>query len=79
MLLLDSLLFLIYGKDLASLSTLDRPQLVLYADDLLFQPISNLSDYYSLRDNIAAIENWSSGNSLLFNASKCKCMIISRR
>ncbi len=41
--------------------------------------INNPSDYHSLRDDIAAIETWLSDNSLQFNASKCKYMIISRR
>ena len=34
---------------------------------------------YCLRDDIAAVETWSVNNSLQFNTSKCKYMIISRK
>jgi hypothetical protein len=77
---LGPLLFLISVNDLASLSVSDRSQLTLYADDLLFfRPISNYSDYCSLKDDVAAIETWSLNNSLQFNTSKCKYIIVSRR
>ncbi len=77
---LGPLLFIIYVNDLASLSLSELSQIILYADDLvLYRPISTPSDYRALQDDIAAIENWTLDNSLQFNTSKCKYMIISRR
>jgi len=52
----------------------------MYADDLLlFRAISTQSDYCVLRNDVAAIENCSSSNSLNFNVSKCKHMVILRK
>ena len=77
---LGPLQFLTYVDDLASLSISVGSQISMYADDLLlFWAISTQSDYCVLRNDVAAIENSSSSNSLNFNISKCKYMVISRR
>jgi len=52
----------------------------MYADNLhLFWAISTQSDYCVLRNDVAAIENYSSSNSLNFNISICKYMVISQK
>jgi hypothetical protein len=77
---LGPLLFLIYVNDLASLPVSPGSQLTLYADDLLlFRPISDPSDYSTIQRDMSQIENWSLENSLDFNTSKCKYMVISRK
>jgi len=80
--ILGPLLFLIYVNSLASLPISEGSHIVLYADDLLlYQPISTQSDHNALRQDIASLERWSmnSNNSLQFNISKCKYMVVSRR
>jgi len=73
-LILDSMLMILH------LSILVGSQISMYADNLLlFQAISTQSDYCVLRNDVAAIENCSSSNSLNFNISKCKYMVISRK
>jgi len=77
---LGALLFLIYVDNLASLSISVGSQISMKADNLLlFRAISTQSDYCVLRNDVAAIENCSSSNSLNFNISKCKYMVISRK
>ena len=79
-LVLGPLLFLIYVDDLASLSVSVGSRISMYVDNLLlFQAISTQSYYCALRNDVAAIENCSSSNSLNFNISGCKYMVISRK
>ena len=69
---LRPLLFLIYVDDL--------PRVNLFTDDiLLYHLISNPADYILLQLAVSSIEEWSKSNYLLFNAGKCKYMIVSRK
>ena len=77
---LGPLLFIIYVNDLASIQLSQGSEIILYADDLLlFRPISTITDYTALQNDIFALEQWTTNNSLQFNASKCNYMFISRR
>ena len=52
----------------------------MYADDiLLYHPISTNDDYLALQDDIDALGNWASLNTMTFNTTKCKHMLISRK
>ena len=52
----------------------------LFADDmLLFKPITSVSDFRHLQDDIISIKNWTEKNYLSLNAKKCKCMLVSRK
>jgi len=53
---------------------------MLYADDmLLYRKIDRPEDYTMLQRDINTINNWVKDNSLTFNVSKCKCMLILRK
>ena len=77
---LGPLLFLIYINDVASIELSVNTKLSLYADDmLLYKVITSSEDYAELQEDINLIHNWSVNNLMTFNASKCKCMYISRK
>ena len=77
---LGPLLFLIYINDVASIKLSVNTKLSLYADDmLLYKVITSSEDYAELQEDINLIHNWSVNNLMTFNASKCKCMYISRK
>ena len=78
--ILGPLLFLIYINDVASIKLSVNTKLSLYADDmLLYKVITSSEDYAELQEDINLIHNWSVNNLMTFNASKCKCMYISRK
>ena len=55
-------------------------RLVLYAEDmLLYRKIDCPEDYTMLQRDINRINNWVKDNSLTFNVSKCKYMLISHK
>ena len=82
---LGPLLFLIYIDDLPGCITNPGSKANLFADDvLLYHIISQAADYATLQMTISSIEAWSVANSLSFNTlsfntSKCKYMVISRK
>ena len=77
---LGPLLFLIYINDISSLQLSGNSKLPLYADDmLLYKTISTSADYNEFQCDIDKIYGWSTANLMTFNASKCKCMVISRK
>ena len=77
---LGPLLFLIYIDDLPGCITNPGSKANLFVDDvLLYHIISQAADYATLQMTISSIEAWSVANSLSFNASKCKYMVISRK
>ena len=52
----------------------------LFADDLLlFQVLSHVHDFIAIKEDISAVEDWSTDNYLTLNPKKCKYMIISRK
>ena len=51
----------------------------MYADDLLLHRVINTPDDYELLQNdVNTLAKWVNKNHLTLNASKCKCMVISR-
>ena len=77
---LGPLLFLIYIDDLPGCITNPGSKTNLFADDvLLYHKISQAADYATLQMTVSSIEAWSVANSLSFNTSKCKYMVISRK
>ena len=46
---------------------------------LLFKPITSVSDFHHLQDDIESIQNWTDSNHLSLNTKKCKCMLVSRK
>ena len=52
-------------------------RLTLYADDLLiYKPILTESSHLQLQGDINSISLWADNNLMTFNASKCKCMLL---
>ena len=76
---LGPLLFLIYIDGISSIPISSCTKIVLYADDLLFRPISKQEDFATLQRDIMAIEQWVLDNHLTFNTSKCSYMMLSRK
>ena len=77
---LGPLLFLILSDDITRIPLSEGTKLVLYADDmLLYRKIDHPEDYAALQMDINSVNNWIKGNYLMFNASKFKYMLISRR
>ena len=77
--ILGPLLFFIYIDDITQVNLFAVSKLILYTDDiLLYRPIF-LEDYHIFQSNIDALANWTTSNSMSFNVSKCKTMIISRK
>ena len=75
---LGPLLFLIYINDICCLNI--SSQMVLYADDLvLYKVIQNETDFMELQNDIVEVAKWVQDNSLTFNTSKCKSMLITRK
>ena len=75
---LGPLLFLIYIEDICCLNI--SSQMVLYADDLvLYKVIQNETDFMELQSDIVEVAKWVKDNSLTFNTSKCKSMLITRK
>ena len=78
--ILGPLLFLIYIDDITQVNLSAVSRLVLYADDiLLYRPISSFEDYHIVQSDIDALANWTTSNSMSFNVSNCKTMIISQK
>ena len=76
---LGPLLFLIYINDICSLN-ISSP-MVLYAHDLvLYKVIQNETDFMrGFQIVIMEVAKWVQDNSLTFNTSKCKSMLITRK
>ena len=78
--LLGPLLFLIYIDDVSRINLSTGAELILYADDiLLYKRIKTLEDYIELQQDIDLLFHWAQNNSMAFNMSKCKYMIVSRK
>ena len=55
-------------------------RLTLYADDLLiYKPILTESSHLQLQGDINSISLWADSNLMTFNASKCKCMLLTNK
>ena len=80
---LGPLLFLIYVNDINQCSLSRNSFLSLYADDMLLYKILNHStwctDLAALQQDIISLSDWVNVNSLSFNTSKCKWMLITRK
>ena len=75
---LGPLLLLLYINDICSLNI--SSQMVLYADDLvLYKVVHNERDFMDLQGNILEVAKWVQDNSLTFNTSKCRSMLITRK
>ena len=77
---LGPLLFLIYIDDVSRINLSTGAELILYADDiLLYKRIKTLEDYVELQQDIDLLFHWAQNNTMAFNTSKCKYMIVSRK
>ena len=54
---------------ITSIPTSSDTQTVLYADDLLFHPISRQQDFTTLQRDIMAIVQWDFNNQITFNTT----------
>ena len=78
--MIGPLLFLIYIDGVTSVPLSVGSQLTVYADGiLLYRPISCQRDFAALQDDINKLDTWVNTNSLQFNTSKCKYMVVSRK
>ena len=75
--ILGPLLFLIYIDDITHANISEASKIVIYI--LLYRPISSKEDYVALQSDIDALSNWTTGNFMTFNTTKCKFMLISRK
>ena len=75
---LGPLLSLIYIESVTKLHLSHGTKLSLYADDL-YKHIYPYDDYTELQRDINLFYNWPSENHLVFNTSKCKQIVISRK
>ena len=62
--ILGPLLFVTYINDLADSTFSTGTQLLMFADDLLFKPIRQASDYAAFQRDIDIVSNWSKQNHL---------------
>lgn len=75
---LGPILFLLFINDLKSV--IKHSQFLLFADDCkLFKSISNISDQYTLQQDIDLFVEWCGRNQLELNIDKCKHMSFSRQ
>ena len=77
---LGPLLFLIFINSLTYIPLSDSMRLTLYADDLLiYKPILTESSHLQLQGDINSISLWADNKLMTFNASKCKCMLLTNK
>ena len=77
--LLGPLLFTIFINDLQG-ETVGEVRAALYADDTkLYKNVSSVSDCLSLQTTLANLNDWSKGNNINFNTSKCKTLTVTRK
>ena len=77
--LLGPLLFTIFINDLLG-ETVGEVRAALYADDTkLYKNVSSFSDCLSLQTTLANLNDWSKGNNINFNTSKCKTLTVTRK
>ena len=79
---LGPLLFLIYIDTIFSIELSVGSKLFVYEDDIvLYNPVANESCYHDLyiQQDINKISLWSRNNLMVFNISKCKCMLLSHK
>ena len=77
--LLGPLLFAIFINDLLG-ETVGEVRAALYANDTkLYKNVSSVSDCLSLQTSLANLNDWSKGNNINFNTSKCKTLTVTRK
>ena len=74
--ILDPLLFLTYINDLCNIPLSPGTKLMLFADDMLFKPISASHDAALFQADVNLVNDWVSNNHLTI---KTKFMLISRQ
>ncbi len=76
---LGPLLFLIVMDTITRVKLSPTADLRLYADDICyFRPISTSDDCIFVQSDVDQIELWGDDRDLKFNATKTKCMMITR-
>ena len=69
-----------YIDDVSRINLSTGAELIPYADDiLLYKRIKTLEDYVELQQDIDLLFHWAQNNSMAFNTSKCKYMVVSRK
>ncbi|CAB4017575.1 Hypothetical predicted protein, partial [Paramuricea clavata] len=77
--LLGPILFVIFINDYPNVVS-DTSQTALYADDSkLYKSISCLGSCESLQQSLNHLSIWSHNNNIIFNASKCKVLTVTRK
>ena len=77
---LGQLLFLIHINSFTYIHLSDSMRLTFYADDLLiYKPILTESSHLQLQGDVNSISLWADNNLMTFNASKCKCMLLTNK
>jgi len=78
--ILGPLLFCLSMDTLSEVSLSSSSSLNMYADDIVFwKPILCDEDLSALQDDISSISEWVSSSGLRLNATKSKCLVISRK
>ena len=76
---LGPLLFITYINNVTSVVSTES-ELNLFADDIaLYRIIKSTEDYTQLQNDIDSISSFISGKHLMFNAKKCRQMLVSRK
>jgi hypothetical protein len=76
--ILGPVFFLLYVSDLPK--SISNSRATMYADDIkMGRQIRNLEDTNLLQSDLDSLQTWSVASGLVFNATKCKAMSVTRK